>query len=384
MNKEKLITFSQDLVKLKSLSGKEDGVAKRIVKEMKYLGYDEVTIDSYGNVIGKIKGNGKKTILFEGHMDIVDVPTPEDWSVDPFGGVIKDGCLYGRGAADMKSALAAMIYGVSDLINSKDIADIYVVAVVYEEIFEGVGFGKVLDKIKPDAVVLGEPNNLEIAIGQKGRAEIIVETIGVNAHSAHPEVGVNAINNIIPLMNEINNIPKVESEKLGKGILVTTDILSSPYPGASIIPDRCRATIDRRLIEGETHESVIAPIKDVINKLSKKDSSFKAEVKYSVEELPTYTNNTLKSERFYPGWVLSESDILVESAKKVYNKLGLESVISKYLFCTDGSESAGKRGIPTIGIGPAFAEMAHVVDENVKISKIISAAEIYKGLASEF
>ncbi len=384
MNKEKLVTFCQDLVKIKSLSGNEGVVAQRVIKEMEALGYDEIMTDPYGNVIGKINGKGEKTILFEGHMDIVDVPTPKDWSVDPFGGVIKNGCLYGRGSADMKSSLAAMIHGVSDLIGSSNSADIYVVAVVFEEIFEGVGFSKVLDMITPDAVILGEPNNLEIAIGQKGRAEIILETIGVNSHSAHPEVGVNAIDLMIPLLAKVKQIPVIESEVLGKGILVATDILSSPYPGASIVPDRCRATIDRRLIEDESHESVLAPIQAVIDSLSNEIKDFKATASYSVEELPTYTGASLHSERFYPGWILSESDTLVRNAKNVYNELGMDPVISTYLFCTDGSSSAGERGIPTIGIGPAPAEMAHVVDEHVKIDNIVAAANIYCGLASNF
>lgn len=382
VNREKLISFCQDLIRLKSLSGEEGKVADRVVKEMEELGYDQITTDPYGNVIGKINGNGERSILFEGHMDVVDVPTPGDWTVDPFGGEIKDDKIYGRGAADMKTALAAMIYGVAELAGQAEGADIYIAAIIYEEIFEGVGFGKVLDIIKPDAVVLGEPNDLEIAIGQKGRAEIVLETFGVNAHSAHPEVGVNAINHMIPLLNELGSLPVIESEILGKGIMVTTDIVSSPYPGASIIPDRCRVTLDRRLVENESRESVLEPIRSKIDALSVESESFRAKVSYAVEELPTYTGKSLKSERFYPGWVLDDDHSLVLKARQAFTDLGEVAVIGRYVFCTDGSECAGKRNIPTIGIGPAKAEMAHVVDECVEIEKIISAAEIYSRLAA--
>ena len=384
MDTEKLLSFCQDLIRLKSLSGNEQLVAERIVREMNHLGYDEVTLDPYGNVIGKINGNGKRSILFEGHMDIVDVPTPEKWSVDPFGAVIQDGRLYGRGASDMKTAMAAMVYGAADCIGHEDKADVYVVAVVHEEIFEGVGFGKVLDFIHPDVVVLGEPNDLEIAIGQKGRAEIVLETIGVNAHSANPGKGVNAIDHMVLLMNEVNRLAVLESKILGKGILVATDIISSPYPGTSIIPNHCRVTFDRRLIEDETRESVLAPFLEVVDSLSKKVDALSAKVSFAVEKLYTYTGETLESERFYPGWTLDKDNELVLLARKIYNTLRIEPMIKTYQFCTDGSECAGKRNIPTIGIGPGRADMAHVVDENIEIEKIVTAAKIYSCLAKEY
>lgn len=384
MNKNRLVAFCQDIIRLKSLSGNEQAVAERIVREMTILGYDEVTVDPYGNVIGKICGEGKKSILFEGHMDIVDVPTPEKWSVDPFGGVIRDGKLYGRGASDMKAALAAMVYGAAELVGLQHDSDIYVVAVVHEEIFEGVGFGKVLDVIRPNVVVLGEPNDLEIAIGQKGRAEIVLETLGVNSHSAHPEKGVNAIDHMVLLLNEVNKLPVLESELLGKGILVATDIVSSPYPGTSIIPNHCRVTLDRRLLEGETRQSVLAPIQDILQVLGEKYPNFSAKVSFALEELHTYTGKSLKSERFYPGWTLGKENELVQLATRIYNELDIEPVIRTYQFCTDGSESAGIRKIPTIGIGPGRADLAHVVDEHISIDRIVSAAEIYSGLARSY
>lgn len=384
MDSEKLIAFCQDLIRLKSLSGNEQAVADRVMQEMRELGYDEVRSDRFGNVVGKLRGDGVRSILFEGHMDVVDVPDPTVWSVDPFAAVIKDGRLYGRGVADMKGALAAMIHGAASLHKSGKGADVWVVAVVYEEVFEGVGFGKVLDKIVPDAVVLGEPNNLEIAIGQKGRAEIILETFGVNAHSAHPERGVNAIDQMIRLLSRVHTIPPTVSPRLGEGIMVATDMVSSPYPGTSIIPNHCRVTLDRRLLEGEDRESVLAPIRSVIRELEDAEGSFKAEVSYAQEALPTYTGERLDSERFYPGWYLDEEDFLVLKAKTVYSDMSLDPKVRTYQFCTDGSESAGNRHIPTIGIGPGKSEHAHVVDEYVEIRQIILAAEIYGRLAASY
>ena len=383
MNRENLLHFCKRMIKTKSLSGKESEVASLITAEMRTLGYDEVLVDDFGNVIGKLNGSGNGSLLFEGHMDVVDIPSPEAWSVDPFGACIKNGRLYGRGAADMKSALGAMIHGVA-AVRREIKADIYVTAVICEEILEGVGFGKVLDRIRPDAVILGEPNNLSISIGQKGRAEIVLETSGVNAHSASPEVGVNAIEAMLPLLNKVISLPVIQSKTLGDGILVATDIISSPYPGSSVIPDRCRVTLDRRLIEDESRQNVLAPIQNIIRQLSKEKSDFKADVTFAAAELQTYTGETLKSERYYPGWILNEESGLVTKAKQAFRDIGMEPGVDYYRFCTDGSESAGKRHIPTLGIGPAKATMAHVVDEYVEIEDIVSAAEIYGRLAILF
>jgi putative selenium metabolism hydrolase len=381
--KTKLIDFCRESIRTKSLSGREDQMAALVAGEMKKLGYDEVTIDDYGSVIGKINGAGEKSVLFEGHMDTVDVPAGDQWSVDPFGGEMKDDRLYGRGSADMKSALAAMIYGAAELIGQRERlhGDVYVCAVVFEETLEGVAFGKILDTISPDWVVLGEPSGLKLALGQKGRAEIVIKTTGKNAHSATPEHGVNAIDAMHTFISRVNEIPFTSSRQLGKGILEITDIISSPYPGSSVIPNYCRATYDRRLIEGESEEMILKPFKKIIEKLKREDSDFEgtASIEYAAEK--TYTGALIESSRFFPGWIIDTDATIVKAALDSYSRLGFEAEICYYPFCTDGSESAGKRNIPTIGIGPAPPEMAHTVDEHVRIGDIIKVKNLYREIA---
>ena len=384
MNTTSFITFCQDIIRLQSLSGQEQDVAARIAQEMETLGYDEVSTDAYGNVIGKINGSGSRSLMFEGHMDTVGIPSPDAWSVDPFGAQIVDEKLYGRGTADMKCALAAMVYGAAEVIKENPETTLYVVGVVYEEIFEGVGFGKVLDQIPPDAVVLGESTELTISNGQKGRAEIVLESFGTNAHSATPERGNNAIYHMLPLIERIKALPVIESDELGPGILEVTDIVSSPYPGSSVIPDRCRATIDRRLLQTETEGSVLAPILQCIDELHADCPEFSASASYSVAEMQTYTGKPLGSKRFYPGWLLDPNHALVQSAQQALSNLHIEPRLTTYRFCTDGSESAGKRNIPTIGIGPSKTTMAHVVDEYVHVDELIKVAQIYAELARCF
>ena len=134
--KETLTKLCQDLIRNQSVSGEEGNVVEAIKKGFKALGYDECFVDSYGNVIGHIKGNKPgKTILFDGHIDTVPVPDDSKWTYAPFGGEIVDGKIYGRGASDMKGQTSAMIaaaaYFAEDF--KKDFAgDIFVAGVVHE------------------------------------------------------------------------------------------------------------------------------------------------------------------------------------------------------------------------------------------------------------
>ena len=107
--KKDLISFAQDIIKIKSYSGKEKEVAERIKLEMQKLGYDEILEDGSGSVIG-VLGNGPYHLLFDSHMDTVAVTEEAKWDYPPFGAQIDDGKLYGRGASDMKSSLAASVY----------------------------------------------------------------------------------------------------------------------------------------------------------------------------------------------------------------------------------------------------------------------------------
>ena len=97
-----------------------------------------------------------------------------------------------------------------------------------------------------------------------------------------------------------------------------------------------------------------------------------------------YTGKEIGSKRFYPGWLLPDDANFLKKAKEVYGNLAMNPFLTTYPFCTDGSESTGKRGIPTIGIGPSKTTMAHVVDENVEIAEIELVAQICSDLAAIF
>ena len=381
--KEKLIKLCQDIIRIQSYSGNEGEVVRCLEENMKSIGFDEIIVDKYGSIIGKIKGNrpGKK-VLFDAHIDTVPVNNPEEWKHDPFGAEIDEDKIYGRGTSDMKGSLAAMIiaaeYFAKD--NNRDFpGEIYIAGVVHEECFAGVAARNISEFVKPDYVVIGEASELNLKIGQRGRAEIVVETFGVPAHSANPEKGVNAVYSISKIINKLQEIKYEEDEFLGKGILELTDIKSSPYPGASVVPSYCKATYDRRLLVGETKEGVLEPIIKLIDELKNESSNINYKVSYAKGTEKCHTGEVIEGERFFPAWCYKEDEGFVQKTFKGLCDIGLNPKITNYSFCTNGSHYAGEANIKTIGFGPSKENIAHTIDEYIEIEQLAkSCAGYYK------
>lgn len=382
---ETVVKLTTDLVKIKSYSGEEEKVVDLLKQVFINFGFDDYHIDEYGNIVGRIKGNlpGKK-ILFDAHIDTVTVPDPEKWSVDPFGAKIIDEKIYGRGTSDMKGALASMICGVSKFAkqtNKEFSGEIYVSGVVHEECFEGVGARKVSEYVKPDYVVIGEASELNLKIGQRGRAEIVFETFGKPAHSANPDKGINAVYKAANLINRIKELEMTYDEKLGYGILELVDIKSSPYPGASVVPNHCKITYDRRLLVGETLEGVLEPLEKLIEKMKREDSEFSATVSYAKGQEECWTENMIAGERFFPGWRYEEDEKFIQDAYKGLKEAGLDPEITQYSFCTNGSHYAGEAKIKTIGFGPSKENLAHTIDEHIEIDQLVKAMNGYYAIS---
>jgi putative selenium metabolism hydrolase len=382
-----LIALCQKLIQTQSYTGQERQAAELLKTTMETLGFDRAWIDDYGNVIGEIKGGqpGPK-LLFDGHIDTVEVSDGPKWTVDPFAGIVKDGRIYGRGATDMKCSVASMVYGLAPLTACREQlkGTVYISGTVCEETFEGIALGKVLDAIQPDSVIIGEASGLSLKRGQRGRAEVAVTTFGKAAHSSNPAVGKNAVYMMLTLVEKIRSLPVPQDSFLGEGILELTDIISTPYPGASVVPHQCRVTFDRRTLVGETAEVVLAPVRQAIADLQAIDPDFKAEAEIVCASENCHTGAVLSGTRFFPAWELPESHPLVEGSLTSLRQAGLTPAVTKYSFCTNGSYSAGIAGLPTIGFGPGREDGAHVVDENIEIEQLIGAATGYQAIAAGF
>lgn len=379
--KEEVLALCKKLISNRSYSGEEDAVAGALKYFMRQKKFDEIMTDEYGNVIGRITGqNPGNKLLFDGHMDTVPADNKAVWKHDPFFPVVEDGKVYGRGTSDMKGAVAAFFcaaaYFTED--HGREFnGEIYTAGVVHEECFEGVAARSVSQLVNPDYVVIGEASGLNIKTGQRGRAEIVLETFGKAAHSANPEKGINAVKKMCRLIQEIEKIQPPVHNPLGKGILEVTDIVSSPYPGASVVPEYCKATLDRRLLTGETKESVLAPIQEVIERLKSEDPKFQAKASFSVGTEKCYTGIEIKGERFFPGWYYSPEESYIQKILKKVRECGYDPALTQYSFCTNGSHYAGEKKIPTIGLGPSREDLAHTVDEYVELSQLYGAVECY-------
>ena len=384
---DQLISLAQRLIQTPSLSGREEAVAKLLQKTMLDYGFDSAVIDSYGSVLGTITGKRPgKRVLMDGHMDTVDISDRARWTHDPFGGEIVDGKLYGRGASDMKGSVAAMVSAAAHFAEDtkRDFAGTVMVScTVHEECFEGVSSRKISQAARPDCVIIGEATTTTLKIGQRGRAEVVLETKGKTCHSSNPEAGVNAVYHMCALVEEIQKLPFHEHPILGKGILELTDIVSSPYPGASVVPGLCRATFDRRTLVGETEESVLAQVQEVIERVKARIPELQARVYLAEGRERCWTGEEIAAKRFFPAWLLEEEDELVQKALAGLRKAGIEAPISHFAFCTNGSHFCGEAGIPTIGFGPSREDLAHVVDEYIELEQLTRAAQGFQGILSE-
>lgn len=353
------------------------------------LGYDSVDVDYYGNVIGKISFPGKGgTLLMEAQMDQVEVPDPSEWTYYPFGAFIDKNRIYGRGASDQKGSLSAMIFAGASL--KEDMYDqlsgeLVVAATVQQERYEGVSSHLIATKYDPDFVVIGEASNLSIERGQRGRAEIVLDTFGKMAHSANPGYGINAAMRMVSLLSVIQNRFSPENHHfLGKGILELTNLISSPECSTGTIPDRCRAIFDRRLLLDETRDSALSSIQEIIDFASSEDSDLNAKVRMSRFTDSCYTGVPIKGEHFAPAWLFPEDHPFIRTATRGLVNAGLEGSLSKTAgFGTNGCYYGGELKIPTIAFGPSRESLAHITDEYIEIDELLKGFRGYYGIAGE-
>ena len=383
-DRDALIGFLQDLVRTPSPSTQEGEVAQRLAEEMRRVGFAEVTTDRIGNVIGRIgPGRGPK-LLYNGHMDTVDVTDLGLWPRDPYGAEREEGVLYGLGACDMKGALAAMVYGVKALVDA-DVelgGDLYVVGVVQEEPCEGLAMRVLVEEegLRPDFVVLGEATNLQISRGQRGRIELKVTTRGRSCHASAPERGENAIYAAARLIFGVELLaPRLGNDAfLGQGSLSITQI-ESTAASRNAVPDRCVFYIDRRLTMGETEAKALAEIQSIIAR-----EGVKAEVEVTEYCAASYSGYQCQGKEYYPAWVIAKDHPLVQAvAGAVKQTLGYKPRVGKWDFSTDGVYTMGVAGIPTVGFGPGEERYLHTIDDQIRLADVVKAARVYAQLAVE-
>lgn len=369
----------QRLIQIKSYSGKEEEIVKFIVSKMKEYSFDEAFSDSLGNAVGRI-GNGPVKILYDSHIDTVRVTESENWRYPPFDGVIKDGKIYGRGAVDEKAAMAGFLIAakvIKDVFKNDPLPfTLYIVGSVLEEDADGYPLLHLIQNegIKPDFVLLGEPTDLKIYRGQRGRMELKISTHGKSAHGAHNDKGVNAIYKMAPLIQAIERLDfqlPIE-EPLGKGSITISQVISKA-PSLCSVADFCQIHLDRRLTVGETQETAIAELKNLC-----KHQGVEAEITIPKVQGKSWKGKDFEQEVYFPTWMLEENHTLVQAAVSAAREaLPEEPQTGFWSFSTNGVATAGRLGIPTIGFAPGKEELAHSDREEIALADLLTAAKFY-------
>jgi len=319
------------------------------------------------NVVSLLQGQaGGKTMVWNGHFDVV--PAGENWEFDPFGGEFRDGYIYGRGSSDMKSGLAAMIVALDALKKAQAPfrGRIVFQAVGDEETgSEGGTMLMIRNKIGAEAAfaIVSEPTNLQISIGNRGLRWIEVTVKGRASHAGRPHLGANALQAAARM---ISGLEKLDFKARHPLFEIPTPSLSVTMMQAgtkiNIIPERCTFAIDRRMIPGETSETVRREIEEVVRQ--NLSTGISAEIRITHEGWEPYALDPASS--LVAGLSRAVQEVVGE-APRLKGKAG----------CTDASHLVHKAGIPTVCFGPGLEDTAHTANERVALEKVVQAAKIY-------
>lgn len=341
---------------------------------MRELGYDEITVDEYGSVIGIRRGaQPGKTILLDAHLDVVAVTNREEWTHDPFGGEISGGKIWGRGACDNKGVLATMICGVASIPRAVIAGTLVVSASVCEETLTGAALAPILDQYTPDVVIVGEPTELKLGIAQKGRAGLIIKTRGTSTHTSHPELGDNAVYKMLEIIQRLRALTLDSDPELGREILELTEIVSEPMPGAGFVPSGCRARFVHRTMPGQTPERILTRLRHAVAELD-------ATIDFDYLSQQCYTGKTLEIVDCIPGWRAHLNDPWQSKILATLRDANLPAATFAAPFGTNASVSA-TRGIPSFIFGPGSIEQAHVVNEFIAVDALLAGERAFATIA---
>ena len=378
--REEILAFVRELVSIRSVTGQEAPVAAAVEKKLRELGFDDVQTDRTGNVIGSV-GTGATTILFDGHMDTVDVIDEDRWTYPPFSGQIADGNMYGRGTVDMKGALAVSIYAaaIARDLGLLDGRKVYVAGSVMEEDYDGVAVHNLLRdlSLRPDYVIFGEATGMEICRGHNGRALIEITVHGKAAHGSRPELGINPVYRQQAVVARIEALAAKLSATPGEhGTLSLTNVKCVTASNNSV-PESSSIVLDRRLCITENRQTIEQEMAFLLDGV---------DAEWKICDIPgvSWTGQPVLLRSYLPAWEIPEDSRLVQKAKEacriVFDK-PYDAV--KLVYTTDAVATAGELGIPTIVLGPGDSNChAHGTDEYCPVEELIRACEVYVQLCA--
>lgn len=374
------IAILEKIISIKSVNDNETEVADYIASlfaKYKTVNIQKVNYaENRDNLVVTMGIKGTKQIGFSGHMDVVAPGNIADWSGDPFSPWISDGKLYGRGAADMKGGLAALVVAMLELLEEQIplSGEVRLLATVGEETGEygaaqltKEGYASALD-----ALVIAEPstNMTEIVYTTRGVIDYKITSLGKAAHSARPQHGINAIDNLLicyrKISNEISKLNK-KNEVLGGITHNITQIRGGEQVNS--IPSVAEMTGNIRTIPEYPNKELFSIFDEVLGKLNEeKKFNLKVEYMYPQEAVPGKPNSKL-----------------IEIAQKTYASIWNKNAkITGGLGSNDSAEFIhAKKHFDYLKIGPG-SPTSHQSDEYIEVATYLKSIEFYKKLAISF
>jgi succinyl-diaminopimelate desuccinylase len=370
------IQFLQHLLQIDSSNppGNEHLVTEAFINRCKQNGLPfKVTMldETRSNFEVTLPGKSGKQLFLCGHMDTVSPGTGE-WVHSPFSGEIANGRIYGRGASDMKSGLAAMFLALEELHRTNTVppAEVTFLATAGEEV-DSCGarvFLKENDSRKIDALVIAEPTNEKIVIGHKGALWLEITAYGKTSHGSMPEQGINAVDHMLKIIRVLDEMKiewKTEKKPLGQSSLAVTMIEGGVQ--TNVIPDKCSIRADIRTVPPQSHSHFINKLKSKLDVLLDQGEIYK----YSVEIL------------------LDRPSILTDPARDIIQIAQMikgESEADHYgvSYYTDGAVLNPRSEIPTLIYGPGDEKLAHQPNEWVSLAAYQRSIQFYKQLIMSY
>ncbi|OIB58068.1 M20 family metallopeptidase [Natrialba sp. SSL1] len=374
-----LPSLAAALVRLESENppGNESACAEYVHDWFTHHGIESTLVDEPDpdrKQVGARIGSGRPTVVLNGHLDVVPAGDPDEWTYPPYGGVIEDGRLYGRGSVDMKTAIAiAMLTALnlrSAIENGSLDGSIVVHAAMGEETADP-GTKSLLDAgFDGDIGVVLEPTQCRVATSEKGMAWYEISWPGEPAHASDPDRGTNPIDHVRPVLARLNDYDASLRERrdslCGQAYATVTQISAGEGSNKAVLADRTAVTLDRRILPDETIDAVDDEIEQVVSELNR-DHGIEA----TWDRAETYSSAEIPIDHPLAEIFREHSTAVTDAAPDPW---GIRA-------STDVREFINHADIPAITWGPGSLAQAHTVDEYVDLDEARDGLEILERAA---
>lgn len=369
-----VVELAQRLIQTQSPPGEEAAISELVLAEMQCRGFDDAWRDDAGNVIGLIKGSGSggSRVQFNTHMDHVSAGDLTRWERPPFDAIIENGVLYGRGASDIKGAMACQIGLVSVLKSAsmRPAADVYVVAVVLEEV-GGFGSRHLTRTLETDIAVIGEASNNELRRGHRGRIFAQVSFSGLSTHASAPERGRNPHYVAARFLLAIEQQKMLPHDTFG-GSSVSPTWYETDQSSGNVTPGTVSVFLDWRNVPGESETDVVAKIEPLMREAANGVEGVTGTIALHGRAVTTYTGLSDTMPSTLPFETATDNPALVAAQRTLSLAFGRDVPVGTWTFATDGGH-LHQHGITTLGFGPSEERFAHTIHDQVSIAQLSEA-----------